>query len=98
MSSEQILMKLCRLRRHRDAVQAELNALQDEISRLELDRDRERYNCSCVRLNSDIGIGDIHEQERRGRTGCTLGWVARTLSALKDCSVCHGSGVAEETK
>lgn len=92
MTGEAIQKQINVLRRRRDELQAELSSIDDELGRLHLLRDQEEFNCPCVRINGDIGIGDMHEQDRRRRTGLTLGWVSRTLSASLDCPLCLGKG------
>lgn len=80
------------LYRKRADMQLEINQINDEIDALGLELDREGFTCRCVRLNEDIGIHDMVDQEKAGRVGLGLGWVSQTLSALRDCEVCKGAG------
>jgi len=74
-------------------LQGEINELVAERKKLELEEAKQNHTCSCVKLNRDIEIYDMVEQERRGRRGLQLGGlVAETLSARKDCRTCGGTG------
>jgi len=73
-------------------LQCEISELVVERNKLELEEARASHTCSCVKLNGDIEIYDMVEQERRGRRGLQLGTVAETLSARKDCRTCGGTG------
>lgn len=68
-------------------------AVEEELSSLEMLQALNRYTCSCVNLNSKMGIHDMAEQELRGRIGLQLGVVSETLSAARSCPDCGGSGV-----
>ncbi len=70
--------------------------LQTEIQKLDLEQRKEEHPCACVKLNKDVEIFDMQEQERRGRNPLGAGgFVADTLSARKDCTTCKGTGVPE---
>jgi hypothetical protein len=69
------------------------SALLTEIKKLNLEQNKEEHPCSCVKLNGDIEIYDMQEQERRGRNPLGLGCVSECLTARKDCQVCRGTGV-----
>jgi hypothetical protein len=68
-------------------------SLLTEISKLDLEQRKEDHPCACVKLNGDIEIYDMQEQERRGRKPLGLGPVADCLTARKDCQVCKGTGI-----
>lgn len=79
------------------ALQTTLNLMHAQRRELELEEVREAHPCDCVKLNASIGIHDTGEQARQGREGLSFGgWVSETLSALKDCPRCHGTGVPED--
>lgn len=81
------------LRSKADKLRKELDELHTEIGKLDLEQRKEEHPCSCVRLNGDIEIYDMQEQERRGRTPLSCGgFVADTLTARKDCQECGGTG------
>lgn len=48
--------------------------------------------CGCVRLNRELGIFTMVDQERAKRRGLGSGLVADTYSARSDCPECHGTG------
>lgn len=74
-------------------LQLQVNDLQEERNKLRLEEQREEHPCSCVKLNGDIEIYDMQEQERRGRSPLSVGgFVAHTLSARLDCPSCKGTG------
>ena len=79
-----------------------LGELREELLRerrvLDLEQRKEDHPCSCVKLNGDIEIYDMQEQERRGRNPLGLGFVADCLTALKNCPVCNGTGVPGKKK
>lgn len=83
---------ISRLREERDELQKRVYALNDSIKELQLLEDKEQHPCSCVKLNGDIEIYDMQEQERRGRVPLDLGLVSECLSARKDCPICKGTG------
>lgn len=64
---------------------------------LEQNRALRKFTCVCVRLGKDISVTDMSEQEAAGRRGLQIGLVAETLSALKNCPVCRGSGMPTKT-
>lgn len=76
----------------RHILQSQIDKLDKEMDKLRMEQSREDHPCSCVKLNGDISIFDMVEQERRGRTGLGFGFVSETLSCDKDCQVCHGTG------
>jgi len=67
--------------------------VHDELSKLERDLSFENHPCTCVKLNRDIEIYNMGEQERRKRRGIGFGLVAETLSALMFCPECEGTGI-----
>lgn len=73
-------------------LQRSLDTLYAERKKLMMLGKREEYSCSCVRLNSEIGIFDMIEQEESNRNGIGCGLVSETLSALKCCPNCSGTG------
>ena len=60
---------------------------------LERNRALRKFTCVCVRLGKDINVTNMTEQEVAGRHGLQIGLVAETLSALKNCPSCRGSGI-----
>lgn len=52
--------------------------------------------CGCVRVNGEIDIVTMVDQEKRGRIGIEPGLVEKTRSARKDCPECKGTGLLEE--
>ena len=85
-----------RLRVARDNLrqqQEKTNRLAKEVRELQLAADKEEYNCCCVKLNRDIEIYDMQEQERRNRTVVSYqSFVPDCLSARRDCPDCKGAG------
>ena len=69
-------------------------AARKRIAALELEADRKKYNCNCVKLNRDIGIHDMGELCAAGRDGVpgSAGLVSSSLSLLANCPHCHGTG------
>lgn len=53
--------------------------------------DKRRF-CTCVRLNRELGIYTLVDQERAMRRSWESGLVADSRSARKDCPLCKGSG------
>ena len=51
-----------------------------------------RSHCSCVRMNSAIGIHDMGQQERANRYGMGAGLVSNTYSTDRSCTKCGGTG------
>lgn len=76
-----------------EELEAELNELNDLRRSLELEQAREDHPCSCVAYNADLLIYDLIEQNKQGRVGIGFGPVINTLSALRDCPHCHGTGI-----
>lgn len=48
--------------------------------------------CTCVRLNRELGIFTLVDQERANRCSSETGLVADSRSARKDCPLCKGTG------
>jgi hypothetical protein len=67
--------------------------LNKERDSLLMEQSKEDHSCTCVKLNRDIEIYDMGEQERRGRRGLGFGMVSDTLSCRKDCTTCKGTGI-----
>lgn len=81
------------LRAQADKLRKQSDKLYAEIAKLDLEQRKEDHPCACVKLNRDVEIYDMGEQERRGRNPLSLGgFVADTLTARKDCTVCMGTG------
>jgi len=81
------------LRKSARILQRQIDDLHDEISALELKQTQYDHPCTCVRLNKEIGIHDMIMQDTAGRRGLTGGgWVSDTLSAVKSCVRCNGTG------
>lgn len=84
---QELRSKAANLRRESDT-------LYTEIAKLDLEQRKEDHPCTCVKLNGDIEIYDMQEQERRGRKPLSCGgFVADTLTARKDCDTCKGTGI-----
>lgn len=87
-------------------VNARLKEIHDEIMDLVQRKDelieerqalvladaRKTYDCTCVKLNRDISVNDMAQQEKAGRRGLGLGPVCETLSSDKKCPTCGGTG------
>ena len=75
-------------------LRAELDAVDSAILELQHEEDREAHPCECVRLNADIEIYDMGEQERRKRkpVGAWHSFVRDALTAREDCPKCKGTG------
>lgn len=69
-----------------------LSELLTERSRLSLQIRRAEHPCPCVKLNDDIGVHDMVQQDARRRNPLGLGFVRDCLSADKDCRLCFGTG------
>lgn len=69
--------------------------VHEELSKLELEQAWEDHPCECVKLNGDIEIYDMMEQERRNRRGLGFGFVSHCLSAIKNCPKCEGKGIPQ---
>ena len=89
-------LELSRIRERIDAIDAERRRLSARRQEIEDARARQKFVCACVRLNKDIDIHGMAEQEVLGRYGLQLGLVSETLSALKACPSCRGSGIPKE--
>jgi len=88
--------KLTDARKELDAIDKTRWALTQKIKKLEFKIAERTYTCPCVRLNSDIGITNMVQQETAGRKGLQFGLVAETFSAKKNCPHCKGSGKLPE--
>lgn len=95
--------KIARLQRRRNWIIREVRVCRAAANRLsrraeQIARRIEQlsYDCSCVRLNKDIGIADCAEQEAANRRGLTPGFGPETLSADRACPLCHGAGMLPE--
>lgn len=87
------------LRSKADKLRKELDELHTEIKKLDMEQRKEDHPCTCVKLNGDVEIYDMGEQERRGRNPLSIGsFVADTLSARRDCTICNGTGVPGKKK
>jgi len=94
MTETEITLRIIAINNERHGLLVRLDALVAERNELEFARDRMKYTCPCVRLNSDMGIHDMGDQERRGRYGLRAGGlVSNCLSAQLACPNCHGSGM-----
>lgn len=67
-------------------------ALRERSDQIYRQLQKHEYNCPCVRLNKDIDIFDMSDQEIANRNGFGCGWVSECLSARRDCPQCHGKG------
>lgn len=86
--------RIQKLRAEAQDLREKSDKLYAEIHKLDLEQRKEDHPCACVKLNRDIEIYDMGEQERRGRTPLSVGgFVADTLTAIKSCTVCNGTGV-----
>lgn len=84
--------RLDELRKERAQLNLKVEKLTSEIAQLDLQERREEYPCVCVKLNRDIEVYDMQEQERRGRNPLGLGLVSECLTARKSCDYCNGTG------
>ena len=71
----------------------EVGEVDQKLKPLEQEESRAEHPCSCVRLNSDIGVNDMGDAEESRRRTFGLGLVAELLSADRDCPKCEGTGV-----
>lgn len=85
--------ELTRIRARIAEIDDERFKLLQRCKVLEKNRALRKFTCVCVRLNKDIGVTDMIEQEAAGRRGLQTGIVIETLSALKNCPSCRGSGI-----
>jgi hypothetical protein len=104
MTLEQVSAALEEVRAKRQALLSEIYKLEKLERKLMLEIARTEYTCNCVMLNEEIGVFTMTEQEARGRKALglhtvsivradlTLGLVCETLSAVKQCTMCHGTG------
>lgn len=74
----------------------EVGEIDQKLKPLELEESRADHPCSCVRLNSDMGVNDMGAAEGMRRRSFGLGLVAELLSADRDCLKCGGTGVPKE--
>ncbi len=74
----------------------EVGEIDQKLKPLELEESHAEHPCSCVRLNSDIGVNDMGAVGAKRRRSFGLGLVAELLSADLDCSKCGGTGVPKE--
>ena len=51
--------------------------------------------CGCVRINRELGIVTMVDQERARRRSWESGLVADSKSARIDCPECNGAGFVE---
>jgi len=87
--------RLKEIRQEIDTLDSRRYQLIEEREVLERAEAKEKYNCPCVRLNGDIGIHDMVEQEGANRRGLGFGFVSQTLSCEKDCPRCKGKGIPQ---
>src|SRR5271167_613130 len=66
-----------------------IDQINDQIARL-------TYPCSCVKLNQELDIYDMSQQEAAGRNGLGSGFVSECLSADKNCPICRGAGIPKK--
>jgi hypothetical protein len=85
-------MKTIKLLQELSVLDHKRSILIQKIAKMRAREDKKRFNCSCVRLNADLGIEDMAEQHAAGRNGLGLGYVSETLSALASCAICGGTG------
>ena len=80
----------------------EVGEIDQKLKPLELEESRADHPCSCVRLNSDIGVNDMGDVEAKRRRSFVAGHatnlVAELLSADRDCPKCAGTGVPKSAK
>lgn len=93
MKSESESEELSRIRARIAEIDSERYKLLQRCKVLEQTRALRKFTCVCVRLGKDIRVTNMSEQEAAGRTGLQCGLVAETLSALKNCPACRGSGI-----
>jgi hypothetical protein len=87
------LSRIVELNRKRDELIEQTRAVSIELKALELEESRSVHDCECVRLNRDLGIWNLALQESLGRVPLGLGVVSETLSALRGCPSCYGTGI-----
>jgi hypothetical protein len=86
------------LRSQAEQLDRQLSSVRKQIGEVSRAIDWATYTCSCVRLNKDLNIWNTFLQEDHGRKGLTTGVVEETLSADKNCPICHGLGIPPECK
>jgi hypothetical protein len=76
-----------------DPIAAQIKVVEDDIRVIDLKINHLKHPCSCVKLNEDMGVRDMIQQAKANRNPFGLGYVGACLSADKNCSLCHGTGV-----
>ena len=89
---QQIFDRLLQIECSISTLNEKLRVLRDERDTLLLEQCRLTHPCACVKLGKDIGIMDMQDLQLAGRVGFGAGLVAYTLSALKSCPSCKGTG------
>jgi hypothetical protein len=85
--------ELSYIRKRIEEIDKERWGLIKRLQEIEDGRAQRKFTCECVRKNGDIDITNMQEQEAAGRKGLQMGLVYETLSSLKACPSCHGSGI-----
>jgi hypothetical protein len=93
MESRQARLK--KIREDLDKLDSRRYKLIEEREVLERAEAKEKYNCPCVKLNADLGIHDMMQQEGANRRGLQMGYVSLCLSCEKNCPVCQGKGIPQ---
>jgi hypothetical protein len=94
MNSTSRKNRLNEIRTEIRTLQTKIDILAEERTTLDLAQHRDDFPCSCVKLNRDVEIFDMHEQSRRKRNPLSCGgFVADILSARQDCDTCLGTGI-----
>ena len=83
------------LRQKRAPLVVQVAEIEKQITALELEAERLQYPCECVRLNSELSVYSMEDQEEKNRHGLTCGAIYRCLSADNGCPLCHGSGIPQ---
>lgn len=79
--------------RERQALMSRVGEIDAEDHELRLTQCRTEHPCHCVRLNRDLKIHTMEQQERCGRKPLMhMGFVSESLSTLGTCPLCHGTG------
>lgn len=76
-----------------DPIATAIKAIEDDIKVIDMEINHLKHPCPCVRLNEDIGVLDVIQQDKSHRNPFGLGYVGACLSADKNCPICHGTGV-----
>jgi hypothetical protein len=76
-----------------DPINTQIKSIEDDIKVVDMAINHLKHPCPCVRLNEDIGVFDMIQQDKANRNPFGLGYVAACLSADKNCPICHGTGV-----